>query len=69
MYYQVAVENRTAPTLIDINNDGACTYYGVNSTLTCLYTTYKLYNSGKVERNPLTRAPITSQHNQTGLRI
>lgn len=66
VYYQVAVENRTAPTLIDINNDGACTYYGVNSTLTCLYTTYKLYNSGKVERNPLTRAPITSQHNQTG---
>lgn len=63
VYYQVAVENRSTPALIDVNGDGACTYYFANSSLTCLYSTYKLYNSGRLERNPVTRDSISSTHN------
>lgn len=66
VYYQVAVENRTSPTLVDVTGDGTCIYYSLDCDYTCFYSTYKLYNSGRLEKNPITRVPIRSRFNLTG---
>ncbi|NOQ72221.1 MAG: DUF4157 domain-containing protein [Crocinitomix sp.] len=63
VYYQVVVENRGAPTLIDVFGDGTCTYYYMDSDYTCFYSTYKLYSSGRLERNAVSRVPVRSRFN------
>ncbi len=64
VYYEVAVENRTSPQLIDVYGDGTCTYYQLDCDYTCFYSTYKLYDSGRLERNRVTRVPVESRFNE-----
>ena len=66
VYYRVTVTNRSQPTPIDIYGDGTCTYYYMDSTYFCDYATYRLYKSGKLEKNQLHRVPVRENFDLEG---
>lgn len=63
-YYQVVVDEKSSPTLIDVFGDGSCTYYYINAEFDCTWHTYKLCADADgneyAEPNPSTTVPVDS---------
>ncbi len=66
VYYKVTVNEKPERTLVDVTGDGTCLYYALDCDYMCAYSTYKLYHSGKIEKNNIKSETIKSRFNFTG---